>query len=85
MDVQFMIFVGFGFLMTFLRRYGYGAISFNLLIAALVAQWSLIVRPALDRAFEAAVRTADEEAEHQQRFTDEHHQKMTIGVEKWVM
>ena len=41
-DVHVMIFVGFGFLMTFLRRYGYGSIGFNLLLAALVLQWSTI-------------------------------------------
>ena len=41
-DVHVMIFVGFGFLMTFLRRYGYGSIGFNLLLAALVLQWGTI-------------------------------------------
>ena len=28
--------------MTFLRRYGYGSIGFNLLLAALVLQWGTI-------------------------------------------
>ena len=41
-DVHVMIFVGFGFLMTFLRRYGYGSIGFNLLMAAFAVQWSTI-------------------------------------------
>ena len=41
-DVHVMIFVGFGFLMTFLRRYGYSSIGFNLLLAALVLQWATI-------------------------------------------
>ena len=41
-DVHVMIFVGFGFLMTFLRRYGYGSIGFNLLLAALVLQWGTL-------------------------------------------
>jgi ammonium transporter Rh len=39
-----MIFIGFGFLMTFLKRYGYSAVSFNLLIAAFVIQWAIIIR-----------------------------------------
>jgi len=42
-DVNIMIFFGFGFLMTFLRRYGYSAISYSFLIAALVSQFSVIL------------------------------------------
>ena len=41
-DVHVMIFVGFGFLMTFLRRYGYSSIGFNFLLAAFAIQWSTI-------------------------------------------
>ena len=37
-----MIFVGFGFLMTFLRRYGFGSIAFNLLLASFAIQWSTL-------------------------------------------
>jgi ammonium transporter Rh len=37
-----MVFIGFGFLMTFLKRYGFSAIGFNLLIAALNVQWSIL-------------------------------------------
>jgi ammonium transporter Rh len=44
MDVHTMMFVGFGFLMTFLKRYGYSSISFNFLIAAYVLEWALLVR-----------------------------------------
>lgn len=43
-DVHVMIFIGFGFLMTFLKRYGYGAVSINMLISAFVIQWAFIVR-----------------------------------------
>ena len=34
-----MIFVGFGFLMTFLRRYGFSALTYNFMIAAFSIQW----------------------------------------------
>ena len=43
-DVHVMIFIGFGFLMTFLRRYGYSSVSFNFLVAAFAIQWATIVR-----------------------------------------
>ena len=41
-DVHVMIFVGFGFLMTFLRRYGHSSIAFNMLMAAFAIQWATI-------------------------------------------
>ena len=37
-----MIFVGFGFLMTFLKRYGFGSVGLNMLVAALVLQWGTL-------------------------------------------
>jgi ammonium transporter Rh len=39
-----MIFIGFGFLMTFLKRYGYSATGFNLFLASLVIQWAILMR-----------------------------------------
>lgn len=41
-DVHVMIFIGFGFLMTFLRRYTFGSVGFNMLLAAFAIQWSTI-------------------------------------------
>lgn len=38
-DVNVMIFVGFGFLMTFLKKYGYSSVGINFLLGALVIQW----------------------------------------------
>lgn len=43
-DVHVMIFVGFGFLMTFLRRYGFTSVSINMFLASLLIQWAMIVR-----------------------------------------
>lgn len=41
-DVHVMIFIGFGFLMTFLKRYGFGAVGFNFMLSAMVIQWSML-------------------------------------------
>ncbi|KAM4826406.1 ammonium transporter Rh type C [Thomomys bottae] len=43
-DVHVMVFVGFGFLMTFLQRYGFGALGFNFLLAAFGIQWALLMQ-----------------------------------------
>lgn len=39
-----MIFIGFAYLMAFLKKYGFSASGFNLLVAALVIQWAFITR-----------------------------------------
>jgi ammonium transporter Rh len=41
-DVHVMIFVGFGFLMTFLKKYGYSSVGLNFVVSALVIQWSIL-------------------------------------------
>ncbi|XP_075976802.1 rhesus blood group-associated glycoprotein Rh50 [Anticarsia gemmatalis] len=41
-DTHVMIFIGFGFLMTFLKKYCYSALGFNWFLAALVIQWALL-------------------------------------------
>ncbi|XP_077181645.1 ammonium transporter Rh type B isoform X3 [Paroedura picta] len=43
-DVHTMIFVGFGFLMTFLRRYSFSSVAFNFLIAAFAIQWAVLIQ-----------------------------------------
>ena len=42
-DVHVMIFIGFGFLMTFLRRYGFSSVGLNMLVAAVAIQWAMLV------------------------------------------
>jgi len=42
-DIHGMMFVGFGFLMTFLRKYGFSAISFNFLLCGYSIQWAMLV------------------------------------------
>merc|ERR1712038_738501 len=36
------IFIGFGFLMTFLRKYGYSSVGLNFLVASFAIQWHMI-------------------------------------------
>ncbi|NXU81433.1 RHAG protein, partial [Oreotrochilus melanogaster] len=43
-DVHVMIFVGFGFLMTFLKKYGFSSIGLNMLIAAFGLQWGTLMQ-----------------------------------------
>lgn len=42
-DVNVMVYVGFGFLMTFMAKYGYSGVGFNFMISTLMMQWSLLV------------------------------------------
>eukprot|EP00037_Helgoeca_nana_P026181 m.294103 g.294103 ORF g.294103 m.294103 type:complete len:482 (-) comp27156_c0_seq1:280-1725(-) len=42
-DVHVMIFVGFGFLMTFLSKYGFTAVGINFVISALCIQWGMLL------------------------------------------
>ncbi|XP_068231565.1 ammonium transporter Rh type A isoform X2 [Palaemon carinicauda] len=42
-DVHVMIFIGFGFLMTFLKRYGFSSVGLTFLIGSLCLQWAIIV------------------------------------------
>lgn len=43
-DVHVMIFIGFGFLMTFLKKYGFSSVGINLLLAAFGLQWGLLLQ-----------------------------------------
>jgi len=41
-DVHVMVFIGFGFLFTFLKKYSYSAVGVNMLLAAVLIQWALL-------------------------------------------
>jgi hypothetical protein len=41
--VNIMVFVGFGFLMTFLGRYGYGAVALNMIASAFVFMEAILI------------------------------------------
>lgn len=43
-DIHVMMFIGFGFLMTFLRRYSFSAVGFNFIICAFTLEWAIILR-----------------------------------------
>ncbi|XP_048968504.1 ammonium transporter Rh type B isoform X2 [Canis lupus dingo] len=43
-DVHVMVFVGFGFLMAFLQRYGFSSVGFTFLLAAFALQWSTLIQ-----------------------------------------
>ncbi|CAM9105568.1 unnamed protein product [Lampetra planeri] len=42
-DVNVMVILGFGFLCSFLVRYGFSGTGFNLLVAIMATQWALIL------------------------------------------
>ncbi|RLN61623.1 hypothetical protein BBJ28_00013939 [Nothophytophthora sp. Chile5] len=43
MDIHVMIFIGFGFLMTYLRKYCLSAVSLNFVVAVMSIQWGVIM------------------------------------------
>ncbi|CAF2751463.1 unnamed protein product [Rotaria sp. Silwood2] len=43
-DIHVMMFIGFGFLMTFLRRYSFSSIGFNFILCAFTLEWAIIIR-----------------------------------------
>jgi ammonium transporter Rh len=41
-DINVMVFIGFGFLMTFLKTHSWSAIGFNFIIACWAIQWTIL-------------------------------------------
>jgi ammonium transporter Rh len=52
-DSHALVLIGFGFLVTFLRRYGFSAIAINLLLVAFVLEIAILVRGFLSDGFAA--------------------------------
>lgn len=46
-----MIFIGFGFLMTFLKKYGFSSVGLNFVLSALTIQVSMLVNAFFEMAF----------------------------------
>ncbi|XP_005302114.2 RH-like protein isoform X1 [Chrysemys picta bellii] len=55
-DVNVLVIFGFGFLLSFTKRYGFSSTGFNLLIAALGVQWAMLVEGFLFSSTAAKVK-----------------------------
>jgi len=42
-DVAVMIFIGFGYLMTFLKRHRFSALGYTMFIAVIIIEWNILV------------------------------------------
>lgn len=42
LDIHVMLFAGFGFLMTFLKNYGYSALGFTIIITASITEFAIL-------------------------------------------
>lgn len=42
-DIHVMMLMGFGFLMTFLKKHGFGSVGFNFLLTCYVIEWATLV------------------------------------------
>jgi len=59
-DVHVMIFIGFGFLMTFLKKYGLAAVSLNMLLSVVCIEWSILVHGFLHPHYDTCDAGADD-------------------------
>lgn len=53
LSLHIIIFFGFGFLMVFLKKYGYSSIALNFLICSYTLQWALLIRWAFEQTLES--------------------------------
>mmetsp|Transcript_100573 Transcript_100573/g.288172 ORF Transcript_100573/g.288172 Transcript_100573/m.288172 type:complete len:482 (-) Transcript_100573:282-1727(-) len=52
-DIHVMIFIGFGFLMTFLRSYGFSSLTLNFLVGIYSIEWGILVVGFFAKAWES--------------------------------
>jgi ammonium transporter Rh len=43
-----MVFVGYGFLMIFLKRYGFSGLGYNFIVGTVAIQWSVVMEGFFD-------------------------------------
>ena len=43
-DIHMMLIGGFGFLMTFLKRFGFSSLGITMIITAFVTEWTILIR-----------------------------------------
>lgn len=58
-DIHIMIFIGFGFLMTFLKSYGFSSLVLNFLVGAVAIMWGILTAGFFHGLWEANGNTAD--------------------------
>lgn len=51
-DVHVMIFIGFGFLMTFMKKYSFSSVTFNFVLAAVTIQYSILIGGFFHKVFD---------------------------------
>jgi len=51
-DVHVMIFIGFGFLMMFMKRYSFTSVTYNFVLAAVTIQYSILITGFFHRVFD---------------------------------
>ena len=49
-----MMYIGFGYLMTFLRRNGFAAVGMTFMVSAVVMEWGILVQTFLEHMLEAS-------------------------------
>lgn len=50
-DIMVMLLLGFGYLMTFLKKYGLGAVGFTMMLTILAMELNLIVEPMIESIY----------------------------------
>lgn len=54
LDIHMMLLGGFGFLMTFLKRFGYSALGMTMIVVAIVTEWTILLFGFIEMAKENA-------------------------------